>query len=201
MLKHSLVGVLAIFGLLAICDTAQAQGSDNIAPRAGAWGAEIADPYGGATLLKFASPTSAWSLGVSASAGRVTGGSIFPSDEQTNGSVSGSLGHRWYRRASADAHLHPTFGVGVLAQYFRDHNADDTQDNWIAGPYGDFGATWFFTPHVSLGALGRLSAGWGRNHQRVTGAIINGAPATVETTSSVATVSFNAARLTAAVYF
>lgn len=198
------ITTLVTIALVAVGRTAPSQATDNVVPHAGAWGAEVSDPYGGATVLKFASPTSAWALGVSVATARTDGvGNL-----QTNGSVSGTIGHRWYRSIAGDQHLHPTFGLGVTGQYARYHQSNETstqtstqtQSNWAVGPYGEFGATWFFTPHLSLGALGRLSAGWGRQHETFIGTF-NGSTTIDESTADFSSYTLNVARLTAAVYF
>jgi hypothetical protein len=198
------IGTLATIALVALGPTVRAQAADSIVPRRGAWGAEVGDPFGGATVLKFVSPTSAWTFGVGAGTGRTDAvGNL-----QTNGDVNGAIGHRWYHSIAGDAHLHPTFGFGVTGQYARYHQSNDTpsemsnhtQSNWAVGAYGEFGATWFFTPHLSLGALGRLSAGWGRQHETFTERF-NGSTTSNESTADLSSYTLTVARLTAAVYF
>ena len=91
--------------------------------------------------------------------------------------------------------------MGVLGNYAYQHASYQVQHSWGLGPYGDFGATWFFTPHLSLGALGRLSATWGRSHVTFLGTDATGQAFSEETRGSAASYSFSLARLTAAVYF
>lgn len=138
---------------------------DSPAPRAGSWAAEAVYGDGfSANLLRFSSPTSAWLTGLTFSVARETQDVVtFPGSTTTETTVSGyaagRLGRRWWSGSASDR-FRPLRGVGLLgglsgSRFYR---------SWNAGGYGELGGTWFFTPHVSLGASGQLSASY--NHER-----------------------------------
>lgn len=136
---------------------------DSPAPRAGSWAAEAV--YGDgftANLLHFSSPTSAWLTGLSFSMARETRDVLgFAGGATTETSYSaylaGRLGRRWWSGTASDR-FRPLRGVGLLGGLSNNSN----YHAWNAGAYGELGGTWFFTPHVSLGASGQLSAAY--NH-------------------------------------
>ncbi len=122
-------------------------------PRAGTWGAEATVGDGiGATLLRFRSPTSAWTLGFAGHLG------FFDEDrpgiEESGSTYSVSLraGLRRYRAPAASRGVRPIAGAGVLGGI-----GQGTFDRtWSAGLFGELGAAYFFSPHASLGATGGL---------------------------------------------
>jgi hypothetical protein len=145
-------------GLLAsvlLASALESQEATAPGPRARTWGAEasVGDGMGG-TLLRFRSPTSAWTLGVSGHLG------VFDEDrpgiEESGVTYNVSLrtGIRRYRAAAAalSRRTRPIAGVGVLGGVAR----NDFSRSWSAGLFGEVGAVHFFSPHVSLGASGGL---------------------------------------------
>jgi hypothetical protein len=177
---------------------AQAPG-DSTMPRAGSWGAEAT--YGGApaaTLLRFTSPSAAWLVGASFSVSHesvddvtYTGPSTFvvTTDDRVITFVDARLGRRWWA-GDARSRLQPLRGVGLAGSYSNYSFAR----TYTVGAYGELGATWFFTPHVSLGASGELLASYGEDRQ-ATGA---SQPDRVTTRWGV---RGNLARVSAGVYF
>ena len=73
--------------------------------------------------------------------------------------VSARLGVRWYRHSDT-AKLRPVIGVGALGQFTRVRNVTPTR---MAGGYGELGAFYFVTPHMSLGGMIELDATRTRN--------------------------------------
>jgi hypothetical protein len=67
--------------------------------------------------------------------------------------VASNVGVRRYGRNGLG--LRPIYGGGVLYTVRSVHGA--RRDNGVGG-YAEAGAAWFFNPHVSLGALGGVSA-------------------------------------------
>ena len=172
------------------------QSLDSPAPRAGSWAAEAVYGDGlGANLLHFSSPTSAWLTGLTFNVARETQDVLtFPGGTTTEtgytGFVAGRLGRRWWS-GSASERFRPLRGVGLLggmssSQFFR---------TWNAGAYGELGGTWFFTPHVSLGASGQLSAGY--DHERQP----SGAATVPDRITTRWTVGGSLVRIAAGVYF
>jgi hypothetical protein len=146
--------------LLTAASTMHAQTTDPVMPRAGAWGAEAV--YGGsasANLLRFSSPTAAWLAGLSFNAIRQTDDvSIFPgSANQSNylGSLDVRVGGRWWR-GTAGERVRPLSGLGLLGGV----SSGAGFQSWTAGGYGELGASYFFSPHLSLGATGEMAAGY-----------------------------------------
>jgi hypothetical protein len=152
---------LAIFGLF-LANTAHAQAaSDSISPRPGSWAAEA--NYGdsdGASLLYFSSSHAAWVLRANFNVGSETqdepqlgfgGTTTTTSTTSTVGGVSLQLGGRWWS-GEPTARLRPFTGLGVIGQYSAASNSRTS----AVGAYGELGATYFFSPHVSLGAAGEL---------------------------------------------
>lgn len=196
---------VSLFTLLVFATAAKLTAqTDSLVPRSGTWGAEMPVLVTGGSLLRFTSPRSAWLAGVDVNAS----GQTHPSVLFSSGSSSyfrGQLGHRWYTPVGDGdvAHLRATYGVGVIGLRGHSKNGDQSDLVWNAGGYGEFGATWFFTRHLSLGALGTLQGTWGKERQRFTIPPASQAtPATqVTETSTTWTVSANLVRVTAAVYF
>ncbi|MFN2567354.1 MAG: hypothetical protein ABR499_20345 [Gemmatimonadaceae bacterium] len=126
----------------------------------GTWGAELGIGSGqSAILLRFRSPTSAVLLGaelfwvdVSEELPDVAG---TRTDRSTTANITGRLGFRRYRGTAVGAR--PFTSVGVLAGYTSDRGAP----GWTAGAFAELGASYFFSPHVSLGAVGGLQAIYG----------------------------------------
>jgi len=140
---------------------------DSTGPRAGAWAAELGVGAGQtATLLRFRAPTSAVLFGAQVFVENVS--EDVPSidgvrtEEYTLASVTARLGVRRYRATLGSAR--PFGSAGLLAGYVNDPGGP----GWVGGAFGEIGASYFFSPHVSLGAAGgvqvtysRLSRGFG----------------------------------------
>lgn len=187
---HIALPAIALATTLATT-TAAAQAADSTSgPRRGTWGAEVSLVNSGA-LLRFRSARTAWVLGVSGSARRTeidADLSPFASDAVSDGFSYLTLGLRRYGGTGA---FRPLAGAGVIASYsFQAAGADSR--NIGAGAYAEYGAAWFFNPHVSLGALGSVDAGW--NRQRIKG---DGSVQTYTTISATA----RAVRVVGSVYF
>jgi hypothetical protein len=195
-MRSALATALLAAALLVPMPAAHAQAAlDSIAPRAGSWGGEAV--YGGApgaSLLYFSSPRAAWLAGLTFSVSHETAdvttlpGATATESGYTAG-VDARLGRRWWS-ADPRARLRPLTGLGILGgltsfQFGR---------TWSAGAYGELGATYFFSPHVSLGASGELAAGYGED-RFATGTV---GPDRVTTRW---TLRGNLARIAAGVYF
>jgi hypothetical protein len=179
--------------LLTTAPVLHAQQSEPLMPRSGSWGAEAV--YGGANsanLLRFSSPTAAWLAGLSFNVVRQTDdASGFPGAVNQSyllGSVDARVGRRWWR-GGAGEHVRPLSGLGLLGGL----SSGSGLQSWSAGGYGELGATYFFSPHVSLGATGEVAAGY--SHERFSIA----APADRTTTRWF--VRGNLVRVAAGVYF
>ena len=191
--------VVLVAAVVAHAHTAAAQApADSVMPRAGSWGAEAT--YGGApaaTLLRFTSPSAAWLVGASFSVSHESVESPTATspttqvitDDRVITFVDARLGRRWWA-GDARSRLQPLRGLGLAGSY-SDYGFATT---YSVGAYGELGATWFFTPHVSLGASGELLAAYGQDRQ-ATGA---SQPDRVTTRWSL---RGNLARVSAAVYF
>ncbi|WP_353266521.1 hypothetical protein [Gemmatimonas sp.] len=132
-------------------------------PEKGTWGAEASingGPAGsggqGGSLIAFVTPTVALTGGLSFSRTSSRGEFIDESNLLfTPGitTVASNVGVRRYGRNGLG--LRPIYGGGVLYTVRSVHGA--RRDNGVGG-YAEAGAAWFFNPHVSLGALGGVSA-------------------------------------------
>lgn len=116
----------------------------------GQWGVEANVGGGSGTLLRFTSPTSAFVLGGSMSFRR----SEIDFDSGTSASsemalISMNLGRRAYRRATGQIRPYSTLGITVGA---------GTQWQWLAGVFGDIGASYFVTDRLNIAAAGVLTA-------------------------------------------
>lgn len=195
MRSASLIAAFAAALLTAAPLHAQ-QTLDSPAPRAGSWAAEAVYGDGlGANLLYFSSPTSAWLTGLSFNVMRETQDVLtFPGGNTTetgySGYVAGRLGRRWWNGTSSER-FRPLRGVGLLGSL----NSSPSFRRWDAGAYGELGGTWFFTPHLSLGASGQLSAGY--EHQRMP----SGTATIPDRVATSWTVGGSLVRLAAGVYF
>jgi len=181
----------ALFLALLAFSTAEAQDAEtartaSVASTWPRWGAEVS--FGGASgvaLLRFRSPAHAWVLAADASFAQRSG---LPGDEsEQSWNVGTRLGLRRY--AGDTLRFRPLAGAGVVGRVGR--FSGDFR-SWQAGLYGEFGATYFFTRHVSLGAVGDLQATYGERDFTS----FNG-----ESTIREWTLNASLVRLMAAVYF
>ena len=183
--------IAGLFGLLSLSTgrVAAAQSVDSLLPRAGTWGAEAAVVSTSGSLLRFTSPRRAWLAGLSFGITHQDQSSSIVS----NFSVRGQLGTRWYHATKGDRHLHNTVGLGLTGDLNGLDFPGQSVRQWDVGPYGELGETWFFTPHLSLGAIGLLQATLGRQTHTNSGA--------PDQTTTVWSVSGSLIRILAGVYF
>lgn len=162
--------------------------------RKGEWGAEVVlgPSITGASVLRFLSSRTALVVGANASVSHskheIDDGFSFPDQSSTQSNIDGRLGLRRYH-SSAREHLHPLVGVGVRSIYTK--LAADSHA-WTAGGYGELGAIYFFTPHLSLGATGEVSALYSKTTQRANN---------TKATSTSTAVNASLVRVLASVYF
>jgi hypothetical protein len=169
------IALLALaFNASATCVSAQKVAETSNGPKKGTWGAEVS--AGGSNigdgrpgLLYFLSPNV--SLNASAGVFRTTNEAF--GNTSTFTQTSFQLGVRRYARSGLG--LRPILGAGALLSTL----AGTT----TVGGYGEAGARWFFTPHLSLGTSAEISA------TRATG------------DGKASVIGLNLARFTGAVYF
>jgi hypothetical protein len=140
--------------LAASSATAQTGSAPSTTSPAGSWGAELGyGSYNGASLLYFPSRNRAWLLGASFNAISVSQVDPYTGTRMTSSTDNGFLavGHRWYG-GDAALQLRPVIGLGLRGGV----GSAQSSRSWQAGGYGELGATYFFTPHLSLGALGEV---------------------------------------------
>jgi hypothetical protein len=83
--------------------------------------------------------------------------------EGTQSTFAGRLGLRTYRQSSAER-LRPIVGFGARTTYSK---GPTSFRSWSAGGYAELGATYFLTPHFSLGGTGELQASYGKRKQQI----------------------------------
>lgn len=165
-------------------------------PHGGQWGAEavVAPSTAGVSAVRFHSRTFAWLFGAGLSANRSTtkadnpevGGADVTSSVI---SLSARLGVRWYRHSDTGK-LRPVLGVGALGQLTRLQSFTPTR---TGGGYGELGAFYFVTPHMSLGGLVELDATRTR--------VIRVAPNGAEIGANTTTIAGSLPRVILSVYF
>ncbi len=164
-------------------------------PHAGTWGAEgfVGTSGSGASILRFRSPNVAFLFGADISYSHLgdSEGTI-PLLSGTNANVGARFGVRNYRGSGADR-LRPVVGAGLRTSYAEAVNSKV----WSGGAYGELGAMYFLTPHISLGGTGELQASYGKRKQTVVFQTGN------EETSKqdITTVAASLMRVMLAVYF
>ena len=155
----------ALLALVLTPALAVAQTASDSTPRPGSWGAEVfvRDGGTGASLLRFQSSSRALVLGaeftflnVDTKAANVSVGG-----DGTRSNFGLRLGMRSYRQSSTEQ-LRPVIGFGARGAY--GSGPSDASD-WNAGVYGELGAVYFLTPHVSLGGTGEINASYGKRTQ------------------------------------
>jgi hypothetical protein len=131
---------------------AGAASRDSLPFRARQWGAEFAIDDGtvGLGVLRFRSARSAWFLDASFLAGWSDRESSIGNESGNDVFVRGRVGSRTYRpvRAAIASHV----GIGVTGGYAWLRRGDYRTHTWDAGVFGELGAAYFVTPHLSLGA-------------------------------------------------
>ena len=158
--------LVATLSLLITPAVTLAQTASDSTPRPGAWAAEVfvRDGGTGGSLLRFLSSRNALVMGLDANVMNVdTDGPGTSSVEGTTSNFGLRLGMRTYRQSGTEQ-LRPVFGFGARGGY-SDGGSGFT--SWTAGAYGELGAVYFLTPHVSLGATGELEASFGKRTQTV----------------------------------
>ena len=152
---HRSIGTLMAVILLAAAPLA----AQDIAPRGGTWGAEVNVGDGTeVSLLRFSSPSRAWLLGLSFTASRERSDASGTTVDRNTGFVAAKLGHRWWSGTTAER-LRPFTGLGVGGAY----SSTSTSRQHTGFVYGELGATYFFSPHVSLGAAGNAQVLYGED--------------------------------------
>ena len=162
--------LLALPAATALCAPSLARGQDTTGtvagPGPGTWGAELGVGGGqSAALLRFRSPTSAIlirgeAMWVEISEERLTIDGV-QTQRYTLTSITARFGVRRYQ--GPGARVRPFSSVGVLAGYAQNPSGP----GWTGGAFGDVGATYFFSPHVSLGAAGGLEATFTSSTQQI----------------------------------
>jgi hypothetical protein len=122
---------------------------------------------------------------------------------QSSSNFHGQLGHRWYRATAGGdrSRLRTILGVGLTGSATRNDYGDQEAELWSAGAYGEFGATWFFTRHLSLGGVSQLQAAKGREHITSVALQPDQTRTLERATADTWSVSLNLVRVLAAVYF
>ena len=119
------------------------------APASGTWAGEATIGDGldnSAALLRFLSPT--WALRVAASISTTSREEILGQNQRLTSSAL-RVGARRY--AGSGLGLRPVAGLGLEVY-------DPGFGPSSIGAYGEYGAVYFFNPHVSLGATGEIRA-------------------------------------------
>ena len=146
---------------------ASAQASADSLPHRGTWGAEVVLNSGGsgANLLRFQSNRMALVLGADFTVTHVENDDDNPSgfSEGTTSNVGARLGLRTYRESSSER-LRPIVGFGARTSFGK---GPQSFSAWSAGGYAELGATYFLSPHFSLGGTGELQANIGKRKQQV----------------------------------
>jgi hypothetical protein len=118
-------------------------------PEKGTWGAEVSlGNNEGASVLRFQSPR--WALLASGTASSLRVKDDITGRTSSFNSVALRVGARRYARSGLG--LRPVTGFG--ATYLNNTNTLGSSDSGQYGVYGELGASWFFTPHLALGAVG-----------------------------------------------
>ena len=124
----------------------------------GQWGVEFVASNGvtGAGLIHFRSPTRAFVLDLSGSVATSTLTSSGMTNSGNASNVVVSLGARRYRSVTTRVLFLRT--LGIEGGYTHQFLAGGSQEAWLAGLFGELGASWLVTPHLALGGAWRLSA-------------------------------------------
>lgn len=161
------VTALLVLFVPAITYAQQTSPSDSM-PRAGTWAAEIGlgSAGAGASLLRFQSPRFALLFGADFNVTRVeddSDASTLFGQTGTQTGFAARLGGRSYRESSSER-IRPVVGFGARAGYTKGLADFRT---WSTGIYGELGAMYFVTPHLSLGGTGELQANYGKQKRTV----------------------------------
>lgn len=138
-----------VISALALVISAEAAVAQTGTPAAGTWGFEGSP--GTASLLRFRSPSAAWVLGFDGFYARQSSDNAAISDEDV-ASLNLRAGIRSYGKGHGN--VRPFATISAMAGY----TGDGGTHIWSVGPAAEFGAAYFFSPHVSLGGSGQLTA-------------------------------------------
>jgi hypothetical protein len=167
-MRTRLAAALALFLSPVI---AAAQTASDSTPRPGSWGAEvfIRDGGTGASLLRFGSSSRALVLGAEFNFQNTDTevGTVGAGSDGSSSNLALRLGMRSYRQSSTEQ-LRPVIGFGARGAY---GNGPSDFTNWSAGVYGELGAVYFLTPHVSLGGTGEINASYGKRTQTLSSGV------------------------------
>jgi hypothetical protein len=171
---------------------AQQTPTDSV-PRAHSWGAEVFLGSGGtgASILRFQSPRFALLFGADFSMSHIDQTIDGGTSTVTQSNLGARFGVRSYRHSSAER-LRPVIGFGARASYAK--GSPDVRI-WTTGVYGELGAMYFLTPHVSLGGTGELQASYGKRKQTT------GIAGQIEVEQTTTVISASLMRVMLAVYF
>ena len=153
---------LSLFATPALVSAQQT--SPDSMPHKGTWAAEafLGTSTSGASILGFRSASVALLFGVDLSyshASEAEGGFLLSSGTTSN--VAARLGVRNYRGSSTER-LRPVVGAGLRTSY---SETSSVIRAWSAGAYGELGAVYLLTHHISLGGTGELQASYGKRKQ------------------------------------
>ena len=166
-------------------------------PHKGTWAAEafLGTSSSGASVLRFQSGSVALLFGADISyshAGAPDGEALLASGTTAN--VAARFGFRNYRGPTTDR-LRPVVGAGLRTSYSETSSVLTT---WSAGAYGELGAVYLLTHHISLGGTGELQASYGTRKQTRT-SFANGTEQTSK--QDVTTIGVSLMRVMIGVYF
>lgn len=182
--------LLRAVAVSALCIAVPLHAQDVSGPVAGTWAAE-ASTTTSASLLRFRSPSSAWVLNVALAYQRReedqptglptfdTDASFFTSDVR--------IGIRSYRRVPQ--RVRPFTTVSAVVG-FEDSNF--STNGWRFGAALELGASYFFSPHLSMGVSNALVATYQFTRRDLNGETLDG---------SIVTATLGGFRLLGAVYF
>ena len=156
MRTMNVVSSLALAAVFVLPATLHAQrNSSNVPFRGGQWGAEFSasNDFQSLGMIRFLSPRRAIAFDAQLNNAST---SIEGSDAETSNTTYGlSAGYRMYRHVTSGVVGHLTGGLRVSSSSTSVTNgAGATTDNNTRGygPFGEIGASYFVTPHLSLGA-------------------------------------------------
>ena len=153
------LAVAVLVSLAPVALRAQAS-ADSIGLRPGAWAVEgIIGGSSDANLLRFTSRRTAIVLGGSFTTARVTAtiaGPFVPDTAKVKqDNLTLSVGMRQWLSDSTRVRLFR--GAGVFASYVHSNDPNGSSNSVMPGAYGEFGASSFIMPRVSLNGTGRLA--------------------------------------------
>jgi outer membrane protein with beta-barrel domain len=156
MRTTNVISSLALAAVFILPATLHAQRNAPSVPfRSGQWGAEFSasNDFQSLGMMRFFSPRRALAFDANLDN---TSTSIDGSDAETSNTSYGlSVGYRMYRPLTSGVVGHLTGGLRVNSSSTSITNgAGVTTDNNTRGygPFGEIGASYFVTPHLSLGA-------------------------------------------------